>query len=99
MAQFEVATSALEQEAAGLRNLKSQLEQEIMGMRSISNQFLNMWEGEAKQAFVNSVNQNMNLLNAFTNNMEKFANALTQGASTYVKGENDVKRIVSSKGQ
>ena len=99
MAQFEVATSALEQEAAGLRNLKSQLEQEIMGMRSISNQFLNMWEGEAKQAFVNSVNQNTNLLNAFTNNMEKFAQALAEGASTYETGEKEAMRIANVKGQ
>ena len=99
MAQFEVSTAKLTEEANQLRNLKKQLEQECANMKSIAASYLNMWEGEAKQAFVNSANKNINLLNAFTNNMEKFAQALEQGASTYDAGEKEAVRIANVKGQ
>jgi len=99
MAQFEVNTGSLNEEAAALNRLKAQLQQEIMGMRSISARYLNMWEGESKQQFVASVNQNMNLLNAFLNLIGKFASTLNQGASSYESGENKAKGIVSRKGQ
>jgi WXG100 family type VII secretion target len=99
MAQFEVSTSKLNDEAAQLDNLKNQLEQKIQQMASISARYLNMWEGESKQAFNDSVIKNMNLLRAFTNNMQKFSAALRQGASTYETAENNAKRIASQKGQ
>ena len=70
-----------------------------MAMRSISARYLNMWEGESKQAFIDSVGKNTNLLNAFTNNMQKFIEVLTQGASTYEAAEKEAKRIASQKGQ
>lgn len=99
MAQFEVSTSKLNDEAAQLRNLKSELEQKIQQMTSISARYLNMWEGESKQAFNESVLKNMNLLRAFTNNMQKFIEVLTQGATTYETAEKEAKRIASQKGQ
>lgn len=99
MAQFEVSTAKLTEEANRLRTLKQQLEQEQGNMKSIATSYLNMWEGEAKQAFVNSANKNINLLNAFTNNMEKFSQTLQQGASTYETGEKEAVRIASQKGQ
>ena len=99
MAQFQGSTSKLTDEAAQLLNLKRQLEQEITAMESVAARYLNMWEGEAKQAFVDSVRKNMTLLKNFTNNMEKFANVLKEGASTYETGEQNAKRIASSKGQ
>ncbi|MBQ9349090.1 MAG: WXG100 family type VII secretion target [Oscillibacter sp.] len=99
MAQFQVSTGKLSEEAAHLRRLKADLEQEIAKMRSGATSYLNMWEGEAKQAFVASVQKNMNLLQAFTNNMEKFANALTSNQATYEQAENRNKNIASSKGQ
>lgn len=99
MAQFQVSTGKLSEEAAHLRRLKADLEQEIAKMRSGATSYLNMWEGEAKQAFVASVQKNMNLLQAFTNNMEKFANALTSNQATYEQAENRNKNIANSKGQ
>lgn len=99
MAQFEVSTAKLTEEANRLRTLKQQLEQEQGNMKSIATSYLNMWEGEAKQAFVNSANNNINLLSAFTNNMEKFSQALQQGASSYETGEKEAVRIASQKGQ
>ena len=99
MAQFEVSTAKLTEEANRLRTLKQQLEQEQGNMKSIATSYLNMWEGEAKQAFVNSANKNINLLSAFTNNMEKFSQTLQQGASTYETGEKEAVRIASQKGQ
>ena len=99
MAQFEVSTSRLSDEAAQLDILKSQLEQKIMQMTSISARYLNMWEGESKQVFNDSVIKNMNLLRAFTNNMQKFSQALRQGGSTYEGAEQEAKRIAGQKGQ
>ena len=99
MAQFQVSTGKLSEEAAHLRRLKAALEQEIAKMRSGATSYLNMWEGEAKQAFVASVQKNMNLLTAFTNNMEKFANALTSNQATYEQAENRNKNIANTKGQ
>ena len=99
MAQFQVSTAKLTEEAAHLSTLNSALEQKFQELTSISNQYLNMWEGEAKQAFVNSVVQNRNLLSAFTNNMNKFVDALNQGASAYEKGEQESTRIAANKGQ
>jgi len=99
MAQFEVSTGKLADEAAALNNLKNQLEQKITQMTSISARYLNMWEGESKQAFNASVVKNMNLLRAFTNNMQKFSQALTQGGSTYEKAEREATSIASRKGQ
>ena len=99
MAQFQVSTGKLSEEAAHLRRLKADLEQEIAKMRSGATSYLNMWEGEAKQAFVASVQKNMNLLQAFTNNMEKFANALTSNQATYEQAENRNKNIANTKGQ
>ncbi|MBQ9349130.1 MAG: WXG100 family type VII secretion target [Oscillibacter sp.] len=99
MAQFQVSTGKLSEEAAHLRRLKAALEQEIAKMRSGATSYLNMWEGEAKQAFVASVQKNMNLLTAFTNNMDKFADALTQSQQIYEQSENRNKQIAINKGQ
>lgn len=99
MAQFEVSTAKLTEEANRLRTFKQQLEQEMGNMKSIAISYLNMWEGESKQAFVNSANKNINLLSAFTNNMEKFSQTLQEGASTYETGEKEAVRIASQKGQ
>jgi len=99
MAQFEVSTSKLAEEAAALKTLKGQLEQEIMAMRSISARFLSGWAGESHEAFKTSVDQNMALLSQFSNTIQKFAEVLTQGGSTYEAAENEAKRIASQKGQ
>lgn len=82
-----VQTGALTDEAAQLESLKNELQNEITAMRSISASFLNMWEGESKQAFVNSVNQNMNLLNAFLNNIQKYSAALKEISTMYESAE------------
>ncbi|MBQ9493753.1 MAG: WXG100 family type VII secretion target [Oscillibacter sp.] len=94
---LKVSTSALTSEAAGLRNLKRQLEQEITAMRSVSARYLNMWDGGSKTAFVNSVNQNMNLLNAFVQNVENFAKALEDVAGMYERAEQDAIRRATEK--
>ena len=99
MAEYQVATQSLTEGAQTITNAKRDLEQRVTEMRSISSRLLNMWEGEAKNAFVNSVNNNMNLLNGFNNNLQHFIKALTEGAATYEKGEKEVTRIVSNKGQ
>lgn len=99
MAQFQVSTVKLSEEAAHLKKLKAALETEISKMRSGAKSWLDMWEGEAKQTFVASVEKNMNLLRAFTNNMEKFADALTQSGSIYETAENKNKGIAGRKGQ
>lgn len=99
MAEFQVATASLTESAATINSAKSDLANKITEMRSMSSRLLNMWEGEAKNAFVTSVNQNMNLLTNFANNLEKFRDALTQGASTYEQSEQRVTQIVSQKGQ
>jgi len=84
---LKVSTSALTNEAAQLKSLKSQLQQEITAMRSISARYLNMWEGGSKTAFTNSVNQNMNLLNAFLNNVQKYSQALEEISRMYETAE------------
>ena len=99
MAEFQVASASLTDAAQVISDSKRQLEEKVTEMRSISSRLLNMWEGEAKNAFVNSVNNNMNLLNGFNNNLQHFVKALTEGAATYEKGEKEVTRIVSNKGQ
>ncbi len=99
MAMTRVSTQKLKDEASALRNVKSQLQNEITAMRSYSSRYLSLWEGEAKQGFVTSVNQNMNLLNMFVNNMDKFINALNNIATDYEKAENEAKSIVGRKGQ
>lgn len=99
MAHFGVTTGKLEEESAQLLTLKRQLEQECATMKSIATSYLSMWDGEAKQAFVNSANQNINLISAFTNNVQKFSDALKQSAASYETGENQAKRIASQKGQ
>jgi WXG100 family type VII secretion target len=97
MALIKVTSSKLSEKAAEIERIKRELEQEITAMKSNANRFLNMWDGEAKQAFVNSVNQNTTLLQNFTNNTQKFADALKTGASSYEGGENKAKQIASSK--
>ena len=99
MAQFEVSTSKLTQEAQHLRQLKQKLKTEIDNAKKIAVSYLNMWDGEAKAAFVNSANKNLNLLEAFVNNMDKFAQALQDGATSYEDGEREAKRIAMNKGQ
>ncbi len=99
MAQFEVSTGKLTEEAAQLMNLKRQFESEVTAMRSMSARYLNMWEGESKQAFANSVNTNMNLLNMFSNNLDKFSETLTKTATIYDNAEKNAVRIASNKGQ
>jgi len=99
MALTRVSTQKLKDEATALTNVKNQLQNEITAMRSYSSRYLSLWEGEAKQGFTTSVNQNMNLLNMFVNNMDKFINALNNIATGYEKAENAAKNIVGRKGQ
>lgn len=99
MSMTKVTTQKLKDEANGLKNVKSQLQNEITAMRSISGRYLSLWEGEAKQAFVGAVDKNMNLLNLFVNNMEKFINALNNIAADYEKSESKAKSIAGNKGQ
>ena len=99
MAQFEVSTSKLTQEAQHLRDLKRKFKIQIDNAKKIAVTYLNMWDGEAKQAFVNSVNQNTTLLTNFTNNTQKFADALRTGATNYESGEKKAIEIAMNKGQ
>lgn len=85
---LKVSTSALTNEAAALKSqIKSQLQNEITAMKSISARYMNMWEGESHAAFNNSVNQNMGYLNAFLNNVQKYAQALEEIAKMYETAE------------
>ena len=99
MAMTRVSTQKLKDEANALKNVKNQLQNEITAMRSYSARYLSMWDGEAKKAFTDSVTKNMNLLNLFVNNMDKFINALNNISADYEQAENKAKSIAASKGQ
>ena len=96
---FEVKTGSLTEAAGTINKAKTDLEGKITEMRSMSSRLLNMWEGESKNAFVKSVNDNMNLLSNFAKNLENFKKALDNGATRYADGEKEATRIMSNKGQ
>lgn len=97
MAIIRVTTSKLTEQAGQIEQIKRELEQEITVMKSAANRYFHSWDGEAKQAFVNSVNQNTTLLVNFTNNTQKFADALKSGAGSYESGEGRAIQIASEK--
>lgn len=99
MALITVSTNKLSEGENQIRNIKKQLDNEITALKSSAARYLSYWEGEAKNAFVKSVNDNANLLSTFSNNTEKFADALRTGGTNYESGEKEAIRIASNKGQ
>ena len=99
MALITVSTNKLEEGAQTIESKRKALEQEITALKSSAARYLSYWEGESKNAFVKSVNDNANLLTTFTNNTQKFADALRTGATNYESGEKKAIEIAMNKGQ
>ena len=99
MALIKVNTGKLEEGAQKIEQLKKELETEIAALKSNAVRLFSYWEGESKQAFVNSVNQNANLLTTFANNTQNFADALRTASSTHAEKEGKAIQIFTNKGQ
>lgn len=97
MAQIKVSSAKLTEEATHIERLIREMETEIGTLTRYASSFLNSWEGDAKQAFVSSVQKNATLLKNFTNNAKQFSNVLKTGAQDYETGENRAKQIASTK--
>lgn len=88
MAYIQVTSNELRTKADELRGLNQRFSSEIENMTSHQNNLNTMWEGEAKEAFNQALNQDKGKLENFKNAIEAYIQALTVIAQRYDEAEN-----------
>lgn len=86
--QFTVTTAQLNQKAGELRNSNRSLTTQIETLRNQHNSLNGMWEGDAKNAFDKAFNRDIQQMQNFYNEINKYVDKLTEIAKNYEVAEN-----------
>ena len=97
MAEFTVTASELNTKAAELERLNNQLNQKIEALQTEEGSLKTMWEGDAKEAFSNSFNQDKAKMMLFHTEIGKYIQALRVIAAKYEVAERTNVATASSK--
>lgn len=84
---IQVSTSTLTNKASQLKSLNSKLKTQIESLKTAEASLNQMWDGEANDAFHKVFNDDVNQMNNFYKEMEKYVQSLEQIAKEYEKAE------------
>lgn len=84
---FTVTTAELNQKAGELRANNRNLTTQIENLRGQHRALYGMWEGDAKEAFDKAFNHDIQQMQNFYNEINKYADKLMEIAKTYEKAE------------
>ena len=93
---IEVNTNTLKSNMETMQGHIHGLRKSAESLRNISGQLDNMWDGEAKQAFVTAVRDDLNRLETLISAMEKYTGKTDEARGEYDRCESAVSQIVSS---
>lgn len=87
MAEIRVTPSELRNKADELERLNNQFKQEVTSMVGYEQELSGMWEGEAQKAFRKAFNDDKQKMDLFSQNIEKYVQALRADAQKYEETE------------
>lgn len=87
MAAFQVTSSELKAKAGELRNLNSQFKTQVGNLESQESTLVNMWEGDARNAFDTAFKNDKGQMDNFYNLIEQYCVALENIAAKYDMAE------------
>jgi WXG100 family type VII secretion target len=91
MALIKVTPESLEGQSKELLNKKTEHEQVYANIKKLVNALVNDWQGEAQSAFLQSFTQKEVVFRQFSEEIEKFANFMTQAAQKMRATEEELK--------
>ncbi len=94
--KIKVNTTRLNADANEVAARISSLKKEMAAMKQSVNQMNSMWTGEAKNAFVQAFNDDMNALNTLINNFEAIHRFEVNAKTKYDNCERQVEQLVNS---
>ena len=87
MAEIRVTSGELKKKAGELRNLNTQFQREVEEMTSEEQRLVNMWDGEAKEAFHTAYSSDKAQMDTFYQEIEKYCVKLEEIANIYERAE------------
>ena len=97
MAEIKVTSGELKNKAGELRNLNTQFQREVEEMTSEEQRLVNMWDGEAKEAFHTAYNNDKAQMDTFYQTIEKYCVALENSAEIYERAESQTMNTASTR--
>ena len=97
MAQLlEVNTGTLRNDVNEIQGELRGIRSEMSNLRSAASSLGSTWEGDAKNAFMEALQDDMNRLETLVSAIEKFTSKTEESRVAYEKCENSVSQAVSS---
>ena len=87
MAAFQVTSSELKAKAGELRELNGQFKTQVGNLETQESSLVNMWEGEARNAFDKAFKNDKTQMDSFYNLIEQYCGALENIAAKYDQAE------------
>ena len=87
MAEIKVTSGELRNRASELRQLNTQFRKAVEEMTSNEQQLINLWDGEAKEAFHQAYNNDKSQMDVFYETIEQYCQALEENAAKYENAE------------
>lgn len=97
MAQIRVTAAQLKNAATELRAKNVRFKSEVENMEATENSLNGMWEGEAKNAFHTAFTTDKGKMDVFSQEIEKYAQALETIAQKYEEAENQSINIAGTR--
>lgn len=97
MAQITVTPSQLKQKATSLQSYNKQLNSQISNLQSQERSVCSMWEGDAKKAFDQAFQKDIQQMTNFYNEIEQYAAKLNEIAKSYEDAETRNTQIASER--
>ena len=94
--KIKINTTRLNTDANEIASRITSLKKEMEAMKQSVNQLNNMWTGEAKNAFVNAFNDDMNALTTLINNINSIHTFESNAKTKYENCEKQVQELVNS---
>ena len=96
VSKIEVNTNTLRSDVERVRTELKGLKVDMRKLSEVSTQLNSMWEGEAKQAFIMAVQDDIRRLSELIAALEKFTTSTDTARGNYDTCEKNVSSIISS---
>ncbi len=96
VSKIEVNTNTLRSDVERVRTELKGLKDDMRKLSEVSAQLNSMWEGEAKQAFIMAVQDDIRRLSELITALEKFTTSTDTARGNYDTCEKNVSSIISS---
>jgi len=94
--RIEIETSLLAQDKDTIQGEIQSLKTHMTQMREQMEQLSGMWEGPAKEAFMNQFWSDFDYIQSFLTEMDTYTEAMEYAQREYEKCENDVAQIIGA---